>query len=96
MATAWFARSRTAHGTGRSVRPISWQGWAVLVGFIGSMSGGGMAFLAIVLLTERFFPGILAFVTLATAGAGTFLWAVVTKSVDTPSGGSSQAAKPER
>lgn len=81
----WFARNiRVGHvgrdRYGKGVMPIAWQGRAVIAGFVAAMLLGGLSMLLIGLYT-RFFPlGIAIFVTLAFGGAGTFLWAVVTKS----------------
>ncbi|QKD04212.1 hypothetical protein [Mesorhizobium loti] len=81
----WFARNIRVGYVGRDrygkgVMPIAWQGRAVIAGFVLAMLLGGLSMLLIGLYT-RFFPlGIAIFVTLAFGGAGTFLWAVVTKS----------------
>jgi hypothetical protein len=81
----WFARNIRVGYVGRDrygkgVMPIAWQGRAVIAGFVVAMLLGGLSMLLIGLYT-RFFPlGIAIFVTLAFGGAGTFLWAVVTKS----------------
>ena len=84
MATRyWFSRSRTATGNGRQVRPLCWQGWAVLVAFVASMVSGGVAFLVLGLM-DRILLGAATFFVLATAGAGQLLWAAVTKSVNQP------------
>lgn len=81
----WFARNIRAGHVGRDrygkgVMPIAWQGRAVIGGFVLAMLAGGLSMLLIGLYT-RFFPiGIGLFIILAAGGAGTFLWAVATKS----------------
>ncbi|WP_027051579.1 hypothetical protein [Mesorhizobium erdmanii] len=80
----WFARTLRAGYVGRDrygkVMPIAWQGRAVIAGFVLAMLSGGLIMLLTGLYT-RFFPlGMAIFVILAIGGAGTFLWAVVTRS----------------
>ncbi len=81
----WFARTfRVGHvgrdRYGKGVVPIAWQGGAVIAGFVLAMLSGGLIMLLMGLYTRFFALGIAIFVTLAFGGAGTFLWAVVTKS----------------
>jgi hypothetical protein len=81
----WFARNirvgyKGYDRYGKGVMPIAWQGRAVIAGFVLAMVAGGLIML-LMGLYSRFFPvGVAIFVTLAVGGAGTFLWAVVTKS----------------
>ncbi|QPC93486.1 hypothetical protein [Mesorhizobium sp. INR15] len=81
----WFARNiRVGHQGydryGKGVMPISWEGRAVIAGFIAAMISGGLSMLFIGLYTSLFALGIALFVILAIAGGGTFIWAVATKS----------------
>ncbi|QKC84278.1 hypothetical protein [Mesorhizobium sp. NZP2077] len=81
----WFARNIRVGYVGRDrygkgVMPIAWQGRAVVAGFVVAMLFGGVIMLLIGLYTRFFALGIAIYVTLAFGGAGTFLWAVVTKS----------------
>ncbi|MES2754336.1 MAG: hypothetical protein V4659_06690 [Pseudomonadota bacterium] len=41
-ARAWFAPKRYGYGAGL---PIAWQGWALLLAFIGVLVGAAIAFL---------------------------------------------------
>ncbi|WP_095201532.1 hypothetical protein [Mesorhizobium carmichaelinearum] len=81
----WFARNIRVGYVGRDrygkgVMPIAWQGRAVIAGFVVAMLSGGLIMLLMGLYTRFFALGIAIFVTLAFGGAGTFLWAVITKS----------------
>ena len=81
----WFARNlRVGHKGydryGKGVMPIAWQGRAVIAGFVATMLSGGLIMLLTGLFTSFFPVGIAIFVILAVGGAGTFLWAVATKS----------------
>jgi hypothetical protein len=81
MATRyWFARSRRGNGYGRGVMPIAWQGWAVIAGFVACMLIGALSMLLIGLYTSVMGLGVAIYVILAIGGAGTFLWATMTKS----------------
>ncbi len=84
MAEYWFARSLINGKPGRQVTPLSWQGWAVIFGFVGAMIAGGLAFLLVGLLTGQVLLGAAIFVCCAIAGAGTFIWAAATKSNPQP------------
>ena len=81
----WFARNIRVGYVGRDrygkgVMPIAWQGRAVIAGFVLAMLSGGLIMLLMGLYTRFFAVGIVIYVILAIGGAGTFLWAVVTKS----------------
>ena len=81
----WFARNIRVGYVGRDrygkgVMPIAWQGRAVIAGFVVAMLSGGLIMLLMGLYTRFFALGIAIYVILAIGGAGTFLWAVVTKS----------------
>jgi uncharacterized membrane protein YphA (DoxX/SURF4 family) len=81
----WFARNIRVGYVGRDrygkgVMPIAWQGRAVIAGFVVAMLSGGLIMLLMGLYTRFFAIGIAIYVILAIGGAGTFLWAVVTKS----------------
>lgn len=81
----WFARNIRAGYTGydrygKGVMPIAWQGRAVIAGFVLAMLTGGLIMLLMGLYTRFFAVGIALFVILGIAGAGTFIWAVATKS----------------
>ena len=80
MAEYWFARSLINGRPGRQVTPLGWEGWAVILGFVGAMIVGGSAFLLIDLLTGQLALGAAIFVCCAIAGGGTFIWAAATKS----------------
>lgn len=86
MATQyWFARNFRVgyngyHRYRKGVMPISWQGRAVIAGFVVAMVAGGLSMLLIVLYTKTFALGVTLFAILAVAGGGTFIWAVATKS----------------
>ncbi|MBN9221736.1 MAG: hypothetical protein J0I79_27645 [Mesorhizobium sp.] len=81
----WFARNIRAgykgyDRYGKGVMPIAWQGRAVIAGFVLAMLVGGLIMLLMGLYTRFFAVSIALFVILAIAGAGTFIWAVATKS----------------
>jgi uncharacterized membrane protein YphA (DoxX/SURF4 family) len=81
----WFARNIRVGYVGRDrygkgVMSIAWQGRAVIAGFVVAMLCGGLIMLLMGLYTRFFAIGIAIYVILAIGGAGTFLWAVVTKS----------------
>lgn len=82
----WFARNiRVGHKGydryGKGVMPIAWQGRAVIAGFVVAMVAGGLIMLAIGLYSARLMVvGIVIYVCLVVCGAGTFIWAVATKS----------------
>ncbi|WP_192179010.1 hypothetical protein [Mesorhizobium amorphae] len=75
----WFARNRRGNGYSRGVMPISWEGRAVIAGFVVAMVAGGLMMLLTVLYTKSFPLGIALFAILAIAGGGTFIWAAATK-----------------
>lgn len=76
----WFARYRRPDGRpAKGIIPLNWKGRAVVAGFVVAMIAGGIAFVTTVLMTQDFVLGIVLFVVLDLVGAGTFLWAAVTK-----------------
>ena len=81
----WFARNiRVGHKGydryGKGVMPIAWQGRAVIAGFVLAMLCGGLVMALEGFYTNHLGLGIALYVGLAIAGAGTFIWAVATKS----------------
>jgi hypothetical protein len=75
----WFARHKL-NPEGRGLVAVSWQGYAVIVGFVLSMVLGGVIFLLMALLAHQYVVGIVAFVVFAIVGGGTFVWSAATKS----------------
>lgn len=75
----WFARYRLEPNRGRGIRPLRWQGRAVIGGFVLAMVGGGLAFLLLG-LNGLMFLGAAVFVIFAITGASVFIWAAVTRS----------------
>ncbi|MCV3209853.1 hypothetical protein OHD62_18595 [Mesorhizobium sp. YC-39] len=81
----WFARHIRRNYMGhdryrKGAMPISWEGNAVIAGFIAALVIGGLIMLLMAVYTTLFPLGIALFVVLAVAGAGTFIWAVATRS----------------
>ena len=81
----WFARNiRTGYigrdRYGKGVMPIAWQGRAVIAGFIAAMLGGGAIMFLLFFYAHQIALGVVIYVILVIAGAGTFIWAVATKS----------------
>ncbi len=81
----WFARNiRTNHvghdRYGKGVMPIAWQGRAVIAGLIAAMPGGGLIMFLLGFHAHQMALGVVLYVILVVAGAGTFIWAVATKS----------------
>ena len=81
----WFARNiRTGYigrdRYGKGVMPIAWQGRAVIAGFIAAMLGGGAIMFLLFFYAHQVALGVVIYVILVIAGAGTFIWAVATKS----------------
>ncbi|UVK37282.1 hypothetical protein LHFGNBLO_004293 [Mesorhizobium sp. AR10] len=75
----WFARNRRGNGYSKGVMPISWEGRAVIAGFVVAMVTGGLIMLFLGLNTNLMALGIVIYVILAICGGGTFLWAAATK-----------------
>ena len=73
----WFARYNL-NPEGRGLRPLGWQGFAVIGAFVVAMIGGGLACIALS-LGGFVFAGIATFVVCAIAGASFFIWAAVAK-----------------
>ena len=81
----WFARNIRVGYVGRDrygkgVMPIAWQGRAVIAGFVLAMLCGGLLMALVGFYADHLALGIAFYVILAIAGAGTFIWAVATKS----------------
>ena len=81
----WFARNiRTGYigrdRYGKGVMPIAWQGRAVIAGFAAAMIGGGAIMFLLGFYAHQMALGVVIYVILAIAGAGTFIWAVTTRS----------------
>jgi hypothetical protein len=81
----WFARNiRAGHKGydryGKGVMPIAWQGRAVIAGFVLAMLCGGLLMALVGFYANHLALGIALYVILAIAGAGTFIWAVATRS----------------
>jgi len=74
----WFARNRRGNGYAKGAMPISWEGRAVIAGFVGAMVAGGLIML-VLSLYNLMALGIALFAILAIAGGGTFIWAATTK-----------------
>ena len=79
MANYWFARYTPGPNPGRGLAVISWQGGAVIAGFVGSMVVGAGLFV-VGMLINQIALGIGLWVVCVIAGAGTFIWAAATKS----------------
>jgi len=83
--TYWFARNiRTGYigrdRYGKGVMPIAWQGRAVIAGFVAAMVGGGAIMFLLFFYAHQIALGVVIYVILVIAGAGTFIWAVATRS----------------
>ena len=81
----WFARNIRVGYVGRDrygkgVMPIAWQGRAVVAGFVVAMLSGGLLMALVGFYGNRLVLGIALYVIMAIAGAGTFIWAVATRS----------------
>ncbi|WP_027057239.1 hypothetical protein [Mesorhizobium loti] len=81
----WFARNiRVGHvgrdRYGKGVMPIAWQGRAVIAGFVLAMLCGGLLMALVGFYANHLAVSVALYVILAIAGAGTFIWAVATKS----------------
>ena len=79
MAKYWFARYTPGPNPGRGLAVISWQGGAVIAGFVGSMVVGAGLFV-VGMLINQIALGIGLWVVCVIVGAGTFIWAATTKS----------------
>ncbi|MER8768852.1 hypothetical protein NKJ70_03495 [Mesorhizobium sp. M0092] len=75
----WFARNRRGSGYAKGVMPISWEGRAVVAGFVMAIIAGGLIMLLLGLYANLMALGIVIYVLLAICGAGTFIWAAATK-----------------
>lgn len=76
----WFARYRRPDGRpAKGLLSLDWRGRAVIAFFVIAMIAGGVAFMTTMLMTRNVVLGIALFVLLDLIGAGTFLWAAVTK-----------------
>ncbi|MBW8909978.1 MAG: hypothetical protein JF620_13350 [Mesorhizobium sp.] len=81
----WFARNIRAGYVGRDrygkgVMPIAWQGRAVIAGFVAAMIGGGATMFLLFFYAHQMALGVVIYVILVIGGAGTFIWAVATRS----------------
>jgi nitrogen fixation-related uncharacterized protein len=75
----WFARYRV-NPEGRGLVAVSWQGYAVIVGFILSFVLGGLCWLLLAFVGHALILGVVVFAVFAVIGGSTFIWAAATKS----------------
>ena len=81
----WFARNIRVNYRGhdryrKGAMPLSWEGWAVIAGFVVAMIAGALLMALVGFYGNHLALGIALYVILAIAGGGTFIWAVATKS----------------
>jgi hypothetical protein len=87
----WFARYRV-NPEGRGLVAVSWQGFAVIFGFILSFVLGVVTWLLLALVAHQLVLGVVVFAVFAALGGITFVWAATTKSDPTRTVADYQAA----